>query len=287
MKMSAIRRAAAARGEGSLRLRLWCQLNPEGRVSGLARVLIVAILAATALAVLETEPEIAAGRELWFARVELGFALIFSAEYAARWWTAPEGGVSRLRWMLSPTAIIDLLAILASLLPFVGANAMLLRLLRVVRMLRLAKLGHFSSAFTILERAVKSRLSHLGVALILSLFFLIVGATLMYMAEAAAQPDKFGSIPRALWWTAVTMTTVGYGDVVPLTPLGKVLAGLVSLGGIALIAIPTGIMASAFSDHMAEEERARAAAEAALAAELAAEAAARTSVAAAARAEGV
>lgn len=270
MSVSALTRAAAERGEGSLRCRIYCQLNPEGHVSAAARVLIAAILAATLMAIVETEPEVSAGRERWFQLAELVFASFFSIEYALRLWTAPEGGQTRLRWMRTPTAIIDLAAILASLLPFVGANAMLLRLLRVVRLLRLAKLGHFSPAFEILEKAVRSRASHLLVALILSIFFLIIGATLIYLAEADAQPDKFGSIPRAMWWTAVTMTTVGYGDVVPMTALGKTLAALVSLGGIALIAIPTGIMAAAFSDHMIAEERERQAAAAALAAELAA-----------------
>jgi voltage-gated potassium channel len=186
------------------------------------------------------------------------FAVIFSAEYAARLWTARESGCSALRWVVTPTAIIDLIAILASVLPFVGANAMLLRLLRVLRMLRIAKLGRFSRAFGVLEQAVRSRASHLIVALMLSVFFLLAGATLMFLIEGESQPDKFGSIPRALWWTAVTMTTVGYGDVVPVSAIGKILASLISLGGIALIAIPTGIMAAAFSDHLAEEERARA-----------------------------
>jgi voltage-gated potassium channel len=93
----------------------------------------------------------------------------------------------------------------------------------------------------------------------LFMFFLVVASTLIYLVEGDTQPDKFGSIPRSLWWTAVTMTTVGYGDVVPSTVFGKILAALISIGGIVLIAIPTGIMAAAFSDEFAEEERLRAA----------------------------
>ena len=87
---------------------------------------------------------------------------------------------------------------------------------------------------------------------------LLVASTLMYWAEAGAQPDKFGSIPRAMWWCIVTLTTVGYGDVYPVTLLGKSLAGLVAIAGIGLIAMPTGILAAAFSD-VVQRRRAEAA----------------------------
>jgi voltage-gated potassium channel len=243
----------------TLRRRVHRQLSPEGRMTPTARLLILAILIATVLAIAETEPTVADGNEDWFRGAELFFALIFSVEYGLRLWCAPEVGMTRLRWMRTPTAIIDVVAILGSILPFVGANTMLLRLLRVVRMVRIAKLGRFSRAFAITERAIRSRMSHLAVAFMLFLFFLIVGSTLIYLIEGDLQPDKFGSIPRSLWWTAVTMTTVGYGDAVPVTPLGKAMAALISIGGIVLIAIPTGIMAAAFSDEFSEEERLRAA----------------------------
>lgn len=246
-------------GAPRLRARVHRQLSPEGRITPAARLLIAAILIATALAIAETEPLLADGREAWFRGAELAFALIFSVEYGLRLWCAPETGMSRLRWMRTPTALIDLVAILGSLAPFIGANTMLLRLLRVVRMVRIAKLGRFSRAFAIMERAVRSRASHFAVTFMLFLFFLVAGATLIYLIEAEHQPDKFGSIPRSLWWTAVTMTTVGYGDVVPATALGKLVAALISIGGIVLIAIPTGIIAASFSDEFAAEERLRAA----------------------------
>ena len=245
-------------GPRTLRRRVHDQLSPQGRLTPTARFLIVAILVATIMAIAETEPLIADARRGLFAAAELLFAFIFSVEYALRLWSAPEAGISRLRWMRSPTAIIDLVAILGSLLPFLGANAMLLRLLRVMRMLRIAKLGRFSRAFAILDRAMRSRASHLAVAFMMFMFFLVAASTLIYLIEGAGQPDQFGSIPRSLWWTSVTMTTVGYGDAVPSTALGKVVGSLISIGGIVLIAIPTGIMAAAFSDEFAEEERLRA-----------------------------
>jgi voltage-gated potassium channel len=243
----------------SLRSRVHRQLSPEGRLTAVARFLIAAILAATILAILETEPMIVAnGRQAWFHAAEMVFLAGFSVEYALRLWCAPETGLSRLRWMRTPTAIIDLLAILGSLAPFVGQNTMLLRLLRVIRLVRIAKLGRFSRAFNIMERAIRSRASHFGVTLMFFVFFLVAASALIYLVEGEHQPDKFGSIPRSLWWTAVTMTTVGYGDVVPVTVFGKIMAAIISIGGIVLIAIPTGIIAASFSDEFVAEERLRA-----------------------------
>lgn len=245
-------------GPRSLRSRVHRQLSPEGRMTPTAHFLIWAILIATALAIAETEPLVSQGRERWFHAAELVFAAIFSVEYGLRLWAAPETGMSRLRWMRTPTAIIDLVAILGSLLPFIGANTMLLRMMRVIRLVRIAKLGRFSRAFGIMERAVRSRASHFAVTFMLFAFFLVAASAIIYLIEGEHQPDKFGSIPRSLWWTAVTMTTVGYGDVVPMTAIGKVMAALVSIGGIVLIAIPTGIIAASFSDEFAHEERLRA-----------------------------
>jgi voltage-gated potassium channel len=241
----------------SLRSRVHRALSPEGRMTRTALFLICAILIATGLAIAETEPMVSDGNEFWFHAAEMIFAAIFSVEYGLRLWVAPETGMSRLRWMRTPTAIIDLVAILGSLLPFVGANTMLLRMLRVVRLVRIAKLGRFSRAFGIMERAVRSRASHFAVTFMLFAFFLIAASAVIYLIEGEYQPDKFGSIPRSLWWTAVTMTTVGYGDVVPVTVIGKIVAALVSIGGIVLIAIPTGIIAASFSDEFANEERLR------------------------------
>lgn len=121
-------------------------------------------------------------------------------------------------------------------------------------MLRLAKLGRFPRALATLNRALRSRASHLLATFAMAAVFLLISATLMYWIEGADPPDRFGSIPRALWWASVTMTTVGYGDVVPLSAFGKAVAVLRSMGGIVLIAIPTGILAASFSDGLAREE---------------------------------
>lgn len=237
----------------TFRRRVHLQLNPAGGFTPLTRFLVALILVATTAAIFETEPTISKGREAAFRAAELGFALLFSAEYLARLWSTPECGKSRLRFVFSPLGIIDLLAIVGSLLPAMGANALILRLLRLLRMIRLASIGPLSRAFRNLEAAVRGSASELLVAGFLCAFVLVFAATLLFWLEGEAQPDGFGSIPRALWWAAVTMTTVGYGDVYPITPIGKLAAAMIAITGIALVAIPTGILAASFIEEARRE----------------------------------
>jgi voltage-gated potassium channel len=120
--------------------------------------------------------------------------------------------------------------------------------MRVLRLVRLAKLGRLSRAWNDIVSAVHSRRDELLLTLGLAFILILFSSTLMYWAEGGVQPDKFGSIPRSFWWAVVTLTTVGYGDVYPITPLGEFCAGLVAIAGIGVIALPTGILAAAFSD---------------------------------------
>jgi voltage-gated potassium channel len=122
-------------------------------------------------------------------------------------------------------------------------------------MLRLAKLGRMSLAWRHIAEAVRSRRVELGLTLAMAAAALLISATLLYWAEADAQPSEFGSIPRSLWWAVATLTTVGYGDAVPVTALGRLLSSIVAVVGIALIALPTGRLAAAFSDAMQRQRR--------------------------------
>ncbi len=240
--------------QDSVRRRVYLALNPEKKPKGIALVLILLILASTAVAIAETEDMVRSGNERLFTVLEMFFATVFTIEYVFRIWSAPEGPRSRLRYALMPSSLVDLIVVVASLIPYVGSDILALRMLRVLRMLRLAKLGRFSRALGTLDRAIRSRASHLLATLAMAAVFLLFSATLMYWIEGAEQPDRFGSIPRALWWASVTMTTVGYGDVVPMTVLGKMIGVLTSMGGIVLIAIPTGILAASFSDELTREQ---------------------------------
>lgn len=222
----------------------------------LNRVLAVAIVAAVATVVVATEPLIAEKHAFLLLSAEAFFGVIFVAEYAARVWTAaeepgPHGGwMKRAKFILSPMGLIDLLVIVATLTPVFASDLAVLRVIRLLRLMTLAKLGRFSAAFRELWRAIFVRRFELLVTMVLAGMLVLLGATALYLVEGGHQPEKFGSIPRALWWSIITLTTVGYGDVSPVTPLGKIFASVVALAGIGLVAMPTGILAAAFSDAM-------------------------------------
>jgi voltage-gated potassium channel len=229
---------------------------PRKGLSPINLVLVVLIIIAVVSAVIETEPMIARGNDHLFDYLELAIGMIFSIEYVARVWVSVENPrfararYPRLRYIVSPMAIIDLLAIIPTFFAFGGAPSLVLRFLRVLRMLRLAKLGRTSDAWHDIREAILERRHEFGLILGLLLITILVSGSLLYVAEAEAQPDKFGSIPRALWWAIVTLTTVGYGDAYPVTVLGRFLAGVIAITGVTVIALPTGIFAASFSDAM-------------------------------------
>ena len=244
-------------GLKTARARLYGALEPSAwhrsGLSPLNKAISVVILAATATAVLESEPTILAGREWAFRAAEILFTGIFAIEYIARLWAVGEdirfrGENGRLRYALTPAAIIDLLSILPLLLTFFGTEAFLLRLFRLLRILRVARLGRFSRAFEAISAALHSRRYELIMSVGIAGMLLLFSSTILYMIEGETQPETFGSIPRTMWWSIATLTTVGYGDVYPKTALGQFFAGLTAITGIGLIAMPTGILAAAFSD---------------------------------------
>lgn len=247
-------------GAAALRHSLFNELEPAARATrGLSitnKFLVGVILLATATAVLETEPTLLEGRRIVFRCLEAVFGVVFLIEYIARLWIAVDlpsyqgRRCPRLRYALSPAAIIDLLALAPALLLLPGSETFLLRLVRLLRIVRIAKLGRLSRAWANLARAIHSRRSELFLTLGLAALAMLLSSTMLYWAEGEAQPDKFGSIPRAFWWAIVTLTTVGYGDVFPITVLGKIFAAAVALSGIGLIALPTSILAAAFSEVM-------------------------------------
>jgi voltage-gated potassium channel len=244
----------------SLRLRAYRQLEPtdwpKDGLSPTNLFLVFLIVVSVAIAVLETEPTIVQGRELLFKDFEIVVASIFLVEYLARVWTAVDNPRfasyrhPRLRYMVTPLAIIDLLAIVPALFAFAGASTLVLRFFRVFRLIRLAKLGRTSRAWVAIREAIHERRHEFGVVLALVGLTLLISASLLYWAEADAQPEKFGSIPRALWWSIITLTTVGYGDVYPVTGLGRFFAAVIALTGVLVIAIPTGIFAASFSEGL-------------------------------------
>ncbi|UYO75295.1 potassium channel family protein [Halomonas qinghailakensis] len=223
-------------------------------MSTINRVVCVLILLASLVAILETEPMLRALSPRLFPTLETVFVVIFIGEYLLRLYVVGEdpryrGIKGRLRYVFSFWAMVDLLAILPYFLGFmVQNNGFLLRMLRLALMLRLTRLGRFSQAWVALAEALKSRSHELWLSAGLAMLLLLLSSFCLYLAEAPAQPEVFGSLPRVLWWSVTTLTTVGYGDMVPITGLGKFFAGLTAVAGIGIIAMPTGILAAVLSD---------------------------------------
>lgn len=226
---------------------------PGERAAHIFNFLMVAlILANVAAVVLESVPEIEASHYAVLATFDFFSVLIFTVEYALRIWIAPEHPAyfsfsparARLRYALSFHALVDLLAIL----PFyLGAIVPLdLRFLRILRVLRLLKLTRYSPAFEALARVVYNQRRPLIATVVIAGMLLIFASSVIHLLEHEAQPQHFSSIPKSMWWTIVTMTTTGYGDVVPVTPLGRMFGGLLMLSGMGLLALPTGILATGF-----------------------------------------
>ena len=207
--------------------------------------LIVLIVLNAAAVVLATVEPLSRSYAAWFAAFEVLSVAAFTAEYGLRLWScvvderyrAPVAG--RLRYAVTPLALVDLLAILpfylAPLIP--GAD---LRLLRVLRLVRLLKLTRYSPSLALLLHVLREEARPILASLFILSLLLLLGSGLGYLAERDAQPEAFGSIPAAMWWAISTMTTVGYGDVVPVTPLGMVVGGCLGVIGLGMVALPAG-----------------------------------------------
>lgn len=224
-------------------------------------LLTLMVLCNVTAVILESVPTIEAQHRQALALFDLVSVVFFSVEYALRIWTAAErrrhpkhsAQRRRLGYMLSFHGLIDLLAILPfflqSMLP--GLD---LRFLRVVRVMRILKLSHYSTALEDLLASIYAERDAFISALYLLALSIIITSCLMHYAEHALQPDKFGTIPDAMWWSIITITTVGYGDATPLSAWGKVIGAITALSGVFTVALLTGIVASAFATRVRTQE---------------------------------
>ena len=171
---------------------------------------------------------------------------LFGVEYILRVWSANLSKKGRWGYIKSFEGVIDLIAFLPALLIAGGSASVILRSLRIFRLLQLLKIGSVSRGILRIKIALSSCKSELMISIFLSLGLIFLGAVSIYFVEGQTQPEIFGSIPRALWWSMATLTTVGYGDVYPITTLGKIIASVMAIVGIGAVALPAGIIASAF-----------------------------------------
>jgi voltage-gated potassium channel len=158
--------------------------------------------------------------------------------------------------MVSPGALIDLVAFLPFYIPFfIEVDLRTLRILRLLRFLRVLKMGRYTKASKIISSVLHAKREELLISFLITIFSIIAASTVMFFVEHEAQPQAFASIPAAMWWSVTTLTTVGYGDVVPITNWGKLFSGIISLLGFGLFALPAGILASGFSREFSKTEK--------------------------------
>lgn len=255
--------AEISAAQNSVRARVYSILETardDDLVSRVADFALVGMILASVLAViLESMPPLEAAYGNAFALFEAVTIAVFSAEYLLRVWCAVEVSPahaahpirSRLRYMVSFHAVVDLLAILPFYLLLLGAFSTAdMRFLRAVRLLRVLKLTRYSAALNMLVMTIQENSRALAAAFLILLTVMLLAASGMYYFERQAQPDDFGSIPAAMWWAFATLTTVGYGDVTPITAGGRVFGALITVVGIGMVALPTSILATGYSRQL-------------------------------------
>ena len=231
--------------------------GPASRVGRILDRALVGLIVVNLVAVaLESVPALARDYHVIFASIEYVALAVFTIEYGLRIWVAREHGPhrhltpfrARLKYMLSPEGLVDFVAVL----PFWFAPLLPddLRMLQVLRIFRFFKIARYSPAMrSLLDVLYRERRALFG-CIVITVGAALVSAALMHLAEGHVQPDKLGTIPDALWWAIVTVGTIGYGDVVPVTTVGKLIATGTIFLGLIMMALPVGIIATAFAEQV-------------------------------------
>lgn len=226
-------------------------------VSLVFNIVLITIITLNAMAiVLHTVPAYNRSYARLFYDFELFSVLFFTVEYALRVWVCVENDRyqhwfwGRVRYILSVSALIDLLAILPFYVTLFATDLAIVRILRLFRIFRLFRISKYSHAYRMILGVVRDKKEELLLSLAMIVFMLIILSSVMYYVEHPAQPTVFSSIPATMWWGINAMATVGYGDIHPITALGKALASVSAVLGIALFALPTSILVSGFNEHM-------------------------------------
>ena len=225
---------------------------------GLNYFLIALIMSNAAAVLLESVQKYYVLYQDFFYYFEIFSIVVFSVEYLLRFWSIAETNSfesdwkNRLNWVKSGGAIIDLLAILPAYLNFFVQFD--LRFLRIVRLLRLLKLTRYFVSLQILLRVIEREKGSFQAVIFILMIMIIMAAAGVYLIESQAQPEVFSSIPASMWWAVVTLTTVGYGDVTPITPLGRFLGAIITILGVGLAALPAGILANGLANELEQRK---------------------------------
>jgi len=246
-----------------MRLRLFEVLEKNDGTDPISKkcdyFLIIIIILNILVVIAESIDFIFLGNETWFYYLEIIFVSVFTIEYLLRIWSSPnfeknrKSRSGRIRYIFSFYGIIDLLAILPFYLQIL-LPGLDLRILRTFRLIRILKISHYNSAIEDLFQAIYVERKPFLATLYIFAVAILLNSTLLYFAESGVQPEKFGSIPDSIYWSVITLTTVGYGDVTPQTSLGKVIAVFTALTGICVVALLSGIVATAFSRQINQRQ---------------------------------
>jgi len=196
-----------------------------------------------------------------FSAFEAFSGAVFTVESIARLWSCTADQrfcnpfLGRLKCATRPLTLIDLVAIVPFFVTFATVDLTILRAARLFRLVRLLKATRYIAALQLFRRVFQSKREDLVLTTALMMVLLVMASSVMYVAENPAQPDKFSSIPASMWWAVATLTTVGYGDVYPVTPLGKLAAGALAILGIGFFALPTAIIGSGFIEAVQERKK--------------------------------
>ena len=223
--------------------------------------IMILILANVVMVIMETMQSVKLQYEAYFHAFEIFSVAVFSIEYALRIWACtildeykhPFWG--RLKYMLTVEMLIDLMAILPFYLPlFFSFDARILRSLRLFRLLRIFKMARYFVAFQTIKAVFKTKKEELTITFSALMILLVLASSMMYYIEGDIQKETFSSIPATMWWAVATLTTVGYGDVYPITSLGKILGAVIAILGIGMFALPAGILATGFEGEITKRK---------------------------------
>jgi len=233
--------------------------DKEDRLSRFVDGFIISLIIINIIAmVAESYTHFNSQNHLWLKRLEIFTISVFSIEYILRIWTAklkyPRARHAIQRYIFSPMAIVDLLSILPFYLSLcLSYDLSYFLILRLFRILHVLKLHRYFDGINLIAVVLRKKSRELVAAVMLIFILLVIGSILMYYIESPVQPDKFPNIPTAFWWAVETLTTVGYGDIYPITGWGQFVSGVIAFLGVGLVALPTGILSSGFLKEFTEQ----------------------------------
>lgn len=200
----------------------------------------------------------------FFDIFEIFTVTVFTIEYLLRLWISDLNYPRKLKWqaykkfIFSANSLIDLISIIPFFIPFItNLDLRHLRIFRLIRLLRVFKLNKYSHSLLLIAKIMSEKKQELLATLLMFFSVLVIASSLMFYLEHSAQPRAFPNIMQSFWWGIITLTTIGYGDIYPITAAGKVLGGIIAMMGVMIVAIPTGIISSSFVQKMEESKQKR------------------------------